>query len=129
MALHEVSPAITSATFGLSPVLAFSVLGLLVNRVVDFIRNAFDKTDRIPKAVWLLIAWGIGIAVAFLVASSNSIQAFFSMEAEDKNTVLTAVLFGMGFGSVAGFWHEVLAFFGASTPAHTPKGLKPGPKP
>lgn len=127
MMIAHVSPSVTAADFGLSPTLAFAILGLLVNRVVDFARNGLDKTDRIPKAIWLLIAWGIGIVVAFVVSASNSLQAFFGLEALDKNTVLTAVLFGMGFGSIGGFWHEVMSWF-SGAPAPTPKGFKPNPK-
>jgi hypothetical protein len=99
----------------------FALLGLIVNRGVDFLRNAFDKDDKIPKAWWLLIAWGLGIILAFIVCNMEGLSSRFGLPGKGCTG---AVLVGMGLGSVAGFWHELLDRLGGA-PAPTPKGLLP----
>lgn len=107
-------------------VTAFAIMGLLVNRLVDFARNAFDKHDRVPKAYWLLIAWALGIVLALVVCNYHAATAYFHLNMQ-SNGCVTAVLAGLGFGSIAGFWHEVLSRL-SGAPAATPKGLRPTPK-
>lgn len=107
----------------MEPAVAFAFLALIVNRGVDFIRNAFDKSERVPKAWWLLIAWGVGILVALGVCTSDGAAAFFGIMR--NGDCINAILAGAGLGSVAGFWHELLAALGSKTQAATPKGLIP----
>jgi hypothetical protein len=109
-----------------NPLIAFAILGLLVNRAVDFLRNAFDKQDRIPKAYWLLAAWLLGIVLALIICNTHALVAYFHMNMTGTGC-LNVVLAGLGFGSVAGFWHEFLSRL-SGAPAPTPKGLAPRPK-
>lgn len=110
----------------MNAVTAFAILGLLTNRLVDFLRNAFDKTDRIPKAYWLLAAWVLGIGLALIICNTHALVAYFHLNMTGTGC-LNVVLAGLGFGSVAGFWHEVLSRL-SGPPAATPKGLTPTPK-
>lgn len=97
------------------------VVGLVVTRGVDFLRTAFDKHDSVPKAYWLLAAWVIGIGVAWAVSTYHPLTAMLHLP--DQGT-FGIVLTGLGFGSVAGFWHEALSALSArSGVAATPKGL------
>jgi hypothetical protein len=108
----------------MNSVVVFGIVGLIANRGVDFLRTAFDKTDRIPKAYWLLAAWAIGIGLAFVLCNTGALASLLKLP-QDASCV-GIVLVGAGFGSVAGFWHELLsALSGRSIPATTPKGLLP----
>ena len=105
-------------------VIIFGLVGLFVNRAVDFLRNAFDKNDRVPKAYWLLAAWGVGILVALLTCNVAPLAHLLNVSG---SSCVNTVVAGLGFGSVAGFWHEVLdALSSLSGPSSTPKGLKIG---
>lgn len=104
-------------------VVVFAIAGLLVNRAIDLIRTGLDKDDSIPKAWWLLGAWLLGIALAW-ASCGTGLGGFIGIE--NAPGCFDQVLAGLGFGSVAGFWHEILSALSAmSPPAATPKGLLP----
>lgn len=109
----------------MNALIAFGILGLVINRAVDFLRNAFDKTDRIPKAYWLLAPWALGILLSWLICLDHTLTAYLHLDMQHGCT--SVVLAGLGFGSVAGFWHELMSRL-SGAPAATPKGLKPRPK-
>lgn len=105
----------------MNAVVAFAILGLLIHQGVAFVRNAFDKRDRVPKAAWILLAWGTGIGLAYGICAFHTLQAYFHLQAPDCAATL---LQGLGFGSVAAFWHSVMGYLGAAHPSPNPKGVK-----
>lgn len=101
--------------------MAFTIIGLVVHQAVAFLRNAFDKNDRVPKAVWNLVPWALGILIAVVICNVHQLQNWLSLTSPD---CVATVLIGLGFGSVAAFWHSVLGWLGAGHPSPNPKGLK-----
>ena len=75
-------------------------LALVVTKMVDGIRNAFDMwgTPRY-KFVWNLLAFGFGIMVAYLFTSAG-----FDIAGAGPSTLGTGLIIGAG----ASGWHEVL---------------------
>lgn len=88
-----------------------SVLGLamLTTKMVDTLRNAFDREDKILKAVWNFCAFvlGIGVVYAFTAGGFDITIPGFA----------TANTFGTGLvvGAVASGWHEVLSAVSAKS--------------
>lgn len=78
--------------------------GAVVTKVVDAVRNSFDEKDTAPKWLWNLLAFGLGITVAFI----------FELNAFDSLTKLQAVagsiLTGFGIGASASGIHEFFDF-------------------
>lgn len=104
----------------MSTILAFSIIGLVIHQAVAFLRNAFDKNDRLPKALWNLVPWMLGIIVAVILCNVHSLQNWLHLASPD---CVATVLLGLGFGSVAAFWHSVLGWLGAPHVSINPKGL------
>lgn len=108
-------------------VVLFGLVGIVLTKVIDLLRNAFDKNDRIPKAYINIAAFVLGIGAAALICSVDAVRTFAHLPADA--TCRDFVLQGLGFGAVSSFWHELLSALSArSGPAATPKGLIPGPK-
>ena len=102
-------------------VVIFAIMGIIITKVIDFLRNAFDKEDRIPKAWWNLAAFALGIGLAYAVCGVAFVHSKLGLPDEGCTD---QVLIGLGFGAVSGFWHELLDALGGA-PAATPKGLLP----
>jgi hypothetical protein len=87
-------------------------LGVTVTKAVDLIRNAIDPRDAVPKFVWNVAAFGVGIvfALGWSVDIINPGLALIPAIGEKTIVGSTAaeVLSGFVLGGVAGFWHEAL---------------------
>jgi hypothetical protein len=96
--------ALTAALIVAGPV------SVAVTKVVDFIRNLIDANNAMPRFVWNIAAFVIGLGLCLgwginvLAAVVNSIPALAtnSMMAGTMGTVLTGLLVG----AMAGFWHD-----------------------
>lgn len=92
-------------------VAAFALLSAGVTKVVDLLRNLFDKTDKFPKWVWNIVAFVVGIATA--VGWNQNLTAEVAalipaVEGMKVEGVPGEVLTGIAMGGFAGFWHELL---------------------
>lgn len=100
------------AEFG-SVVAMIAALSLTVTKVVDLIRNAFDKNDTAPKWFWNVAALVVGLAFALgwqlnvVVALVGLVPALVG-HASAVTGVSGQALSGIIVGLSAGFWHELL---------------------
>ncbi len=86
-------------------------LALAVTKVVDLIRNGFDKSGNAPKWVWNVVAFVVGIVFAFGWEKDLTGAAFALVPALANSHVsdfLGRLLTGIVIGGGAGFWHEFL---------------------
>lgn len=81
---------------------ATTAFALLITKLVDFIRNAFDQRDAAPKWVWNLVAFGLGIVIAQVWA----INVFPEVTPLQENT--GRILTGLGMAAAGSGWHEIL---------------------
>lgn len=83
--------------------LAAVLLAPVVTKLVDTFRNAFDGGDTVPKVVWNLLAFGIGIA--FAVSGDLNLLAGLH-RSEFAGEVLT----GIAYGAWGSGFHEFFDF-------------------
>lgn len=87
-------------------------LALLVTKGVDFLRNLLDKGDTLPKWLWNLVAFGLGVLLCIGWEFNLVSTLAHSIPALAENTALDGfwgqVVTGMAVGATAGFWHEKL---------------------
>lgn len=86
-------------------------LSLTVTKVVDLLRNAFDKGDTWPKWVWNVVAFVVGVALC--VGWQHSfVNDLFSQVPALANVNLTGtlgyLLSGLILGGLSGFGHELM---------------------
>jgi hypothetical protein len=102
-------------------VTVLAALGLVVCKLVDIARNAFDKHDAVPKVYWQLLSHGVGVGIAVAIAHLPIVAKALPGIA---NSTPDQILYGLGFGPIASFWHELQSSL-SGAPASTPKGLTP----
>lgn len=91
----------------MEPFVVVALFALVITKLVDTVRNAVDPQANLPKVVWNVSAFVIGIVVC-LIWDVNMLENFGSNELQDTaGEVLSGILLGAG-GSA---WHEVLDFF------------------
>jgi hypothetical protein len=96
--------------------------GLIVSRIVDPARNAFDKNARIPKGYWLAFAALVGIGFAFLACNTSDATANV-LGRSARHRVPYQALVGWGYAGTAGARHEILtALSHVRGDSGTPKG-------
>jgi hypothetical protein len=81
-----------------------TAFAILITKLVDFCRNAFDAHDKAPKFIWNVLALGLGIAVALIF----ELNMFGNVSGSKVQEVLGQVLTGLGMGATGSGWHEVL---------------------
>lgn len=81
----------------------FTILALLVAKLVDTLRNATDPNGAAPKVVWNIGAFVVGIIVAFSV----SLNIFGPL---GMNKSVGIILSGFLLGAGGSGWHELLDF-------------------
>lgn len=87
---------------GAEVLLQFLVAALLataVTKIVDTVRNTFDRGNRAPKAVWNLLAFGVGIGLGL-----SGFNAFAGLH---PNETAGEILTGLMLGGGAGGFHEL----------------------
>lgn len=107
---------------------AFTVVGAVVTKTVDLIRNLVDKADTFPKWVWNVAAFAVGVAYALgwsvnlapaVVGLVPALAGHTSSLQGTSGELLTGVLAG-GF---AGFLHELMdVLSGVASRAHAQAG-------
>lgn len=90
----------------------FLVLGAVVTKSVDLIRNLVDKDDSLPKATWNFVALLVGVAycVGWQIDAAASLLALVPALAEQSSRltgVAGQVITGLLAGGAAGFLHEL----------------------
>jgi hypothetical protein len=96
-------------------VAALGALSLTTTKVVDLIRNVFDKQGRLVGSwVWNVVAFGVGIAFCLgwqmnLGPQLLTLVPALSDHASALSGVSGQVLTGVLVGGSAGFWHELLS--------------------
>jgi hypothetical protein len=93
-----------------------TVLGLVVTKLVDTVRNAVDPGGmRVPKVAWNLLAFAVGIFMA-VVYDINVLHEL------GVDTALKAlggeIVTGFIIGSAGSGWHEVLDLFSSASKDH-----------
>lgn len=84
-------------------------LSILVTKLVDVLRNAFDEDDTVPKEWWNLAALGFGLAVA-LIFQLNALASMLPHDTVIQNWS-GVVLTGLAIGGSSSGWHELLDAF------------------
>jgi hypothetical protein len=93
-----------------------TVLGLVVTKLVDTVRNAVDPGGmRIPKVAWNLLAFAVGIfmAVVYDVNILHELGVDSGIQALGGQVVT-----GLIIGSAGSGWHEVLDLFSSAAKDH-----------
>jgi hypothetical protein len=99
-------------------------LGITVTKAVDLIRNAIDPRDAVPKFVWNVAAFGVGIIFCLGWSVDIVNPGLALIPALGGKTIVGStaaeVLSGFVLGGVSGFWHEALdALSARGTPKTT----------
>jgi hypothetical protein len=95
-----------------------TVFAILITKLVDFVRNAFDKQTKWPKWSWNVAALGLGIAVALIF----HINIFANISHTNVQGWAGQVLTGAGMGAGGSAWHEVLDTLSSSAKKLNPAG-------
>ncbi len=93
-----------------------TVLGLVVTKLVDTVRNAVDPGGlRVPKVVWNLLAFGVGIfmAIVYDVNILHELGIGTSLQ-----NIGGQVVTGLIIGSAGSGWHEILDLFSSAAKDH-----------
>lgn len=97
--------------------------GATVTKVVDLIRNAVDRTNKLPAVTWNVAALAVGVAAALGWRLDVTAHAFAAIPAL-QNTRLTGIsgqiLTGLTFGGAAGFFHEFFDYLSSRAKASFP---------
>lgn len=86
----------------IAAIVSVSGLALIVTKLVDAVRNAFDPADHARlKAVWNILAFVFGVIVVYLFVAGG-----FEIDVPgfEPNTLGT----GLIVGALASGWHEAL---------------------
>lgn len=95
--------------------IAVGPLSIIVTKLVDVLRNAFDRTDpvtgapRFPKVTWNFASFVIGVGVCLLwQADYHDLVPGLPPVLASLSGVQGQILTGLALGAVASGWHEVL---------------------
>lgn len=96
-------------------------VAIAVTKLVDFCRNLFDQSDRLPPWVWNVLAFGFGVALC-LGWGINLMGGIVSTipalaESDALNGTAGTILTGLLVGGAAGFWHGKLQQYTNTIPA------------
>jgi hypothetical protein len=91
-----------------------------ITKVLDTVRHALDKSDRIPKAYWQALSFAVGIATSF----GLHVDAVSTAVGIQLSNGIGRIITGLALGGGASVIHDLLD---SGAPAPTPKGLKPAP--
>ena len=86
-----------------------TVYSALITKIVDFVRTTFDKADNPKfKPVWIILPWGLGIALALLY-ELNYVAAIEGLPERLGNLSGTAaqIVTGAALGAYASGLHEL----------------------
>jgi hypothetical protein len=104
-------------------------IAMFCTKVTDFVRNAFDKNDSLPKAVWNVvpIVAGVGLCLGFQLNAVENLAK--SIPALAASTALAGVagqvLTGLLMGTFAGYWHDKMSSWGGKALARPVERLNP----
>ena len=90
--------------------LAVGPIAIMVTKLVDFVRNAFDKQGTWPKWSWNVLSFGLGVAYSLLTATNfiNLVQGLNPGVTGKLTGTWGQVVTGLAIGGTASFWHEHL---------------------
>ncbi len=89
---------------------AFGPGAMGITKLVDFLRDTFDKTDKLPRFTWIVAAFVIALAIC-LGFEVNIIGGFFKelpafSGSSSMDGVSGQILTGIGLAGAASYWHE-----------------------
>jgi len=96
--------------------LSATIFPVLVTKIVDLLRNSFDRDAKVRKWVWNALALVIGVAVA-LLAGVNVVTEFAG---SDTPTWLGTIMTGLAIGALGSGWHEGLDLLSSAAKAARP---------
>ena len=93
-------------------------LAVGVTKLVDFIRNLFDRGNNAPAWLWNVVAMAVGILICagwginLLGALVATVPALAETDLGEGfgGTILTGIMVG----GMAGFWHDKMAEWAAA---------------
>ena len=100
-----------------------------VTKAVDAVRNLVDPDDSLPKVVWNLLAFAIGVAFCLgwnfnlFAPLAASIPALKDSGLASGNAGEIAT--GLAIGAMGGFWHEKLDQWHSQARAALPRTSGP----
>lgn len=104
-------------------VIGLALAAPIVTKIVDTLRNAFDKNGTMPKVVWNIAAFAVGILGAFLFAIEPAgLPAGLRF---DLTGAALQIYTGLVLGGLAGGWHEIFHMWSAKAHAPVPSGFTP----
>jgi len=95
-----------------------TAFALTITKIVDFLRNTFDKEDTGPKWLWNILALSLGTLVAF----TFEINVFAGGSQTHGEVWLGILLTGMGMGASGSAWHEILDALSSNAKRANPEG-------
>lgn len=97
--------------------LSSTIFPVIVTKVVDLLRNSFDREAKVRKWVWNALALVLGVVVAFLCG----VNVVSDLAGSSTPTWLGRALTGLGIGALGSGWHELLDVFSSLAKATRPK--------
>jgi hypothetical protein len=93
-------------------IVAVAFWPMVVTKLTDLVRNAFDQADRAPKWLWNVVSLGLGVAVALLYELNYAeLIPNLPPKLQGATGVTAQVLTGLGIGAIGSFWHETMDLF------------------
>lgn len=92
-----------------------------VTKVVDLIRNAIDREDKLPAVTWNIVAFavGVGFAIGWQVDLTASLADLVpALKGARLDGIAGQILTGLIAGGAAGFWHELFDALSARAEPH-----------
>jgi hypothetical protein len=87
-------------------VIPFLIVAGGITKLVDFIRNAFDKNDSWPKWAWNVAPFAFGLLSAFILNVELATPPEGILRINPSEALLR-VATGLGLGAFASGWHEL----------------------
>lgn len=88
-------------------------VAIVVTKVVDTVRNLIDDDDSLPKALWNVLAFGLGVGYALLWQVNFTDVVNGLPSSIDFTGLVGQIATGLGIGAVASGWHEVFSALSA----------------
>jgi hypothetical protein len=106
-------------------IVAVAFWPMVVTKLVDFARNAFDKADAAPKWLWNVLSLGLGVAIALLYELNYAeLIPNLPPKLAGATGVMAQVLTGLGIGAIGSFWHETMDLFSSKAKGATYSGTQ-----
>ena len=101
-------------------IVQIAFFGAVITGIVDYIRNAFDPGNRLPKIVIQMIALAVAIAVAFIW----DLNVLADFGADGVRGSAGKFVTALGFAASATGWHHLFKALSSRNPGPNPPGFR-----